>query len=337
MSRQTELKVGLVGCGKHGEVLARAALDTGAIRIVACADPDTKAVDRLANIVGGASAFASADRLLDESSLDAVIIATPHFMHVEHCLAAIAAGLPVFAEKPLGRDGREAGEIASAATCYGRPFMVGYALRYAPVRTMMRDMLQQGAVGDVQAILAGKGGGRLKGWPADPKAGGGNLRFVGSHLVDQILWLLGDDPVEVFAHLLYRDDVGSDETAAFQIRFRSGPVALCLVSQGIGSAFDYLEFLGREGRVRSEWSPNPAWNVLRVGGKGLEGYAESRDIPVTGDPWHPLFVAELNDFAKAVAEDRDPPIIAADALRVWQVLDAVVESGKSGAPVKLST
>jgi predicted dehydrogenase len=57
---------------------------------------------------------------------------------------------------------------------------------------------------------------------------------------------------------------------------------------------------------------------------------------VPGDPWHPLFVAELNDFAKAVVDDRDPPITASDALRVWQVLDAVVESGELGSPVKLS-
>ena len=88
------------------------------------------------------------------------------------------------------------------------------------------------------------------GWIANPDTGGGPMLFVGCHLIDQALWYLKDEPVEVSAHIRYRADTRADETTTFQIRFARGTVMLGTVSQaGIGGMVNNLDIHGRQGNI----------------------------------------------------------------------------------------
>ena len=273
--------------------------------------------------------------MLAAAEVDGVLIATPHGSLRDRCLEAIDARKHVFVEKPMALNAAEGAEIVAAARAADLRLMVGYCLRFAEVRTKMQTLLRQGCVGDVQAISAGKGGGPLAGWLAEVDSGGGQLLFLGSHLVDQIIWLLAEAPVEVYAGVTYRQDTGSDETSAFQMRFPSGAVAQCIVSQAVGSYFDFVEFMGRNGRVRSDWP----MNTIQVKSPRLATYggglSDTAQIHVTSDPRMPMYVAEIREFVDAVGNDRDPSISGEQGLTVLDVLDAVVESANSGVPVTL--
>lgn len=328
---KVKLRIGLIGCGRHGLTLARATQETGLASITACADVDRSAATAMAALAGAASAHATAGEMLTKAEIDAVIVGTPHHLLREICLEAIAAGKHVFVEKPMGINARQGREIVQAARRAGVRLMVGYCLRFTEVRTKMRDLLAQGAAGDVQAISAGKGGEPLEGWLARPDSGGGQLMFLGSHLVDQIIWLLGDRPAEVFADVRYRSDTGSDETSAFQIKFAGGAVAQCIVSQAIGAYYDFVEFMGRSGRVRSDWP----LNTIDVTSRALAAYSSPTRIGIVSDPRMPMYVAELREFAQAVREGRDPSVTGEQATEVLEVLDAVVASGKAGKAVRL--
>ena len=85
MENDSVLRVGLVGCGRHGTALARAAVQCAALSLAACADPDEAAASRAAALSPGASTHASVEALLAECEVDAIVIATPH-----HLLAPIA-------------------------------------------------------------------------------------------------------------------------------------------------------------------------------------------------------------------------------------------------------
>ena len=177
------------------------------MRVVACADPDQAAAARIATIAGGAPVYASTEELLRSTEVDAVFVATSHDALYECSLAAIQAGKRVLAEKPIGIDEKEAAQLEEAVAQSNICFMSGYSFRYIAAWQKVRELLQAGAVGEIQAIIGAIGiGPMMAGWKASPDTGGGPMLYVGSHLVDQMLWYMEDEPVEVAADIRYRAD-----------------------------------------------------------------------------------------------------------------------------------
>ena len=105
---QTPLRVGIVGCGYQGGIMAQSVGAGELFRISACADPVLVAAGRVAALAGGAATFTSVDEMLATGAVDVVFVATPHHVLYESALAAIQAGKHVLAEKPIGMDEKEA-------------------------------------------------------------------------------------------------------------------------------------------------------------------------------------------------------------------------------------
>jgi len=199
MESQGQVRVGIVGCGYQGRLMAQAIDRTGRLRVAACADPVKQAAAAVAALAGHAEVYASADELLDKSEVDAVIIATPHHVLHEIALAAIGTGKHVLAEKPIATNERQAARIEEAVAHANICYMSGYSLRFFVAQQQVHDLLAAGAVGEIQAVTAGIGQPPLSGWLADAETGGGALLYLGSHVVDEILWFVQDEPVKVYA------------------------------------------------------------------------------------------------------------------------------------------
>jgi len=270
--------------------------------------------------------------MLAAETLDAAVIAPPHHLLHECCLAAIGAGLHVFVEKPMGVNAREAAEIHAAAGAAGVKLMVGYCLRFNAVRTGLKDLLAQGALGEVTAIVGGKGSRPWSNWLADPKQGGGQMLFLGSHLIDQVLWLVRSPVESVYAEMTRRQETGVDETSAFTLRFANGVRAELLVSQRAGVSYDFLDVIGSGGRARSEWPRM----LLDVHSWEEAAFKNPAAIRVLGDSHRPMYVAELAEFVAAIHEDREPAVTGADAVRTLAVIDAVFASAQAGQPVPVA-
>jgi predicted dehydrogenase len=256
MQNQDQLRVGIVGCGCQGRLLAEAVARIDGLLLTACADPVESAAAGVAALAERAELYASADALLKRGDVDAVMIATPHHVLGEIALAAIVEGKHVLAEKPIAISEREAAGIEEAAAQAGICYMAGYSLRFFVAQQQVYDLLVNGAIGEIQAVTAGIGQGPLSDWFAQAEMGGGALLYLGSHLVDEVLWFVQDQPVEVYAHVRHRPDTGTDETSAFQIRFAKGAVAQCLVTQAVEGWFDFVSIYGRKGRIglaNSNW------------------------------------------------------------------------------------
>ena len=130
MEGQTRLRVGIVGCGHQGGIMAQAVAKSNALQVTACADPDRAAAAQLAASAGNAAVFASVEELLQHAEVDAVIVATAHSVLYECSLAAIRAGKHVLAEKPIGMDEKEAAQLEEAVAHANICFMSGYSFRY---------------------------------------------------------------------------------------------------------------------------------------------------------------------------------------------------------------
>jgi predicted dehydrogenase len=284
-----------------------------------------------------ADVYASADELLEYGEVDAVMIATPHHVLQEIALTAIGQGKHVLAEKPCAVDEREMAQIEEAATRAGICYMAGYSLRFFIAQRLVYGLLRDGAVGEITAVAAGMGQGPLSDWFARADMGGGALLYLGSHVVDQVLWFVQDQPVQVYADVRYRPDSGTDETSAFQIRFAKGAVAQCLVTQAAEGWFDFVRIWGQNGRVGLS-SSNWLRYTISVLSAALPAYAEPTTIHprLSGDPLMQMLVPEVEEFAAAIQERRPPAITASDGRLVLRVLDAVTESAQIRGPVSLS-
>ncbi len=198
-------------------------------------------------------------------------------------------------------------------------------------------MVAAGTVGEIQAITGMFGCPPLnEGWIATSETGGGPLLFLGSHLVDMLLWFLDDDPVEVSGTIRRRADTGVDDTSAFQIRFARGAVAQCLVTQAVSTFCFAVDIHGRAGRVTLR-----GWSFvefeIEVSSTVTSAYAGPTVIrPSIGrDHITMMLVPELEEFAHAIGEGRAPTITATDGRRVLKVLDGVVAADRRGSPIRI--
>jgi predicted dehydrogenase len=333
---QGQVRVGIVGCGYQGRLMAQAIDRTKMLSLAACADPANEAAAAVAAIAGHIDVHASVGELLAKSEVDAVIIATPHHLLHEVAQAAIGAGKHVLAEKPIGLNEQEAASIEEAVMRSSVCYMPGYSLRFFVAQQQVHDLLAAGAVGEIQAVSAGIGAGPLGDWFARPETGGGALLYLGSHLVDEILWFVQDEPVEVFADVRHRPDTETDETSLFQIRFAEGAVAQCLVTQAADSWFDFVTIYGQDGRI-SLASSNWLQYTISVSSAAISAYAQPTTIypRLTAEPIMMMLVPELEEFVTAIRKDRQPAITVTDGRLVLRVLDAVVKSGRTNRLVRL--
>lgn len=336
--REQRLRIGLVGCGVHGRSLATALIQSPSLQLVACADLDPAAATGVAALADQITIYPSVEALLKGNRVDAVVLATPPHTLYETALAAIQAHKHVLAEKPMGIDEKEAAELEAAVQRAGVCYLAGYSFRFCPALQQVHALLQAGAVGEIYAIQGSIGVNPLnRGWLASPATGGGPLLYVGSHLVDELLWYLNDEPVEVAAHIRYRADTQADEIATFAIRFAKGATAQCLVTQAADTFYNNLDLYGRAGRISLRGVDYLNYSVAVVS-KILPAYAEPTQIRprLWGDPKLAMLTAELAEFAQAIAERRQPSITVRDGRRVLRVLDAVVKADRLKEVIRLT-
>jgi predicted dehydrogenase len=336
MTQATRIRTVVLGCGFHGTSMAEAIARTPSLQLVACVDPDEVAASRAALSALGAATYAAFDDLLAGSEFDAAVIATPHHLLAPLAIAAIKANKHVLIEKPVAMTDSEAADIETAANGTGLVIMAGYSMRFSMGR-YLRDLVDSGVLGSIHALSGAFTMPPLKtGWESRPETGGGPLAYVGSHLVDMVLWLVGDEPAEVTAMMTRRADTSADNVTAFQMRFASGAVAQCLVSQSApGFSFE-VKLIGDKGRATLRGGNFLQFEIEIVGSEaGKFGEPTYVRPALRRDNIEMMLVPELREFGSAILEGRPPAITLAPARAVLRVLDAVNAAAVGGAAAAL--
>src|SRR4051812_4119193 len=206
MSRQ--LRVGIAGMGFIGGVHARAARVAGA-RLAGVASARAEMAEAAASALGAERAFASAEQLAEDPSIDVLHICTPNHLHVSLAEAALAAGKHVICEKPLALDGPSAATLAAAAEAAGVQAGVPFVYRYYPTVREARSLVASGQTGPLRLLH----GSYLQdwllrpdddNWRVDPALGGRSRAFadIGSHWCDLAQFVSGHRIARVSARLL---------------------------------------------------------------------------------------------------------------------------------------
>jgi len=201
------------------------------------ADSSKKAL-RFAREAGVKNIQRDYNKLLDDESIDAVIISVPNFLHAECTKNAAEAGKDIFLEKPLARNVMEGEQILSHVKRTGVKLMVGYPSRFREDFTRLRDDIKSGSLGDIQIASATN----ISSGPFSPRGemsrpapvpawwfkkelmGGGALLDLGVHAISLFRWYFGD-VTDVKSYLGYRFNMDFEDHAVCFLKFKDGPIA----------------------------------------------------------------------------------------------------------------
>ena len=320
MSAAQPVRLAVVGCGAiahwHLDAIDRGGVP---ITVTAAVDPDLAQARRIADRTG-ASAYASLDAALADRAFDAALIAIPHHLHEPVAVEALEAGLHVMLEKPLAPTLDACDRILAAAHKAGTVFMVAENAQYWPEVLTVRDLIDNGAIGDVVTARAATffpalgdfyGGDRP--WRFDrAAAGGGVVIDTGSHWLRPLRVWLGEAS-EVVAALGYpHPGMEGESLCRALVRFESGVIATfdAMLATGAIANQPLFTVTGTRGELTVEGSgwvkcfDGADWKGKKVGEQG--GYLES-------------YVGELRDFARAVQHGTPlaaPPEYAVGELRL---------------------
>jgi phthalate 4,5-cis-dihydrodiol dehydrogenase len=181
------LGLGVVGLGTAGAAMVAAARRRADVRLVAVADlrADSLGLARL-----GVRVHPTLEALLEDDAVDAVHVATPTPLHLEHVAAVLAGGRHVVVEKPVTSDSESAGSLVELAAGSGQVVVVGHSESFEPHVRAAGDAIARGAVGVPRMIVAEK----FTDWlrrprlpeELDPDQGGGLVRRQGVHQIGVI-------------------------------------------------------------------------------------------------------------------------------------------------------
>jgi predicted dehydrogenase len=238
--------------------------------------PDTarKAMETL----GFARTYASVEEMANDPEIDIVDIASPNSAHLEALLAAHHAGKPVYCDKPLTGNLAEAEEMLKAIGDPERAGQMVFHNRFFPATMRARQMVADGALGEIVGFRAAylhSGNvpeGKPLAWKDMKQFGAGVLYDLGSHVLDLVTWICGDEPVEILARqrTLHpvrpsREDPtrmvaqDTDDQTVMLLTLKSGAVGTIEASKIATGAQDELRFEieGTRGALRySLMDPN---------------------------------------------------------------------------------
>jgi predicted dehydrogenase len=215
-----DVRLGVVGLGYWGPNLARNFNALEGCELRWCCDADPEAASRWQRSFPGARFTPEIDDLLNDASLDAVVVATHVPSHASLAIRILEAGKHCFVEKPLAQSTEDALAVCEAAESSGRIVMVGHLLEYHPGVGKLKQLLDSGELGDLRYMYSKRLNlGKIR---EDENA----LWSLGAHDVSVVLHLLdGEEPDEVVAHgeAFVRD--GVEDVVFCNLRFPSGRIA----------------------------------------------------------------------------------------------------------------
>lgn len=146
------LRVGVIGPGSRGRFLTSFLVQNPKVELAAFADIYQPSLDKALELAPKAKCYKDYRDLLNDKSIEAVVIATPLYLHHEHAMAALDAGKQVYCEKSMGMDIQQCYDIYQKHVSTGNVLFVGQQRLFDPRYIRAMEMIHSGMFGSVQAI-----------------------------------------------------------------------------------------------------------------------------------------------------------------------------------------
>ena len=364
----SEIGLGIVGGGYMGKAHAVAMASVGAVfdtplrprlEMVAASTPES--AERYRAAFGFNRAAPDWRALVADPKVDAVVIASPQDTHRAIAEAAIALGKPVLCEKPLADTLEDSRAMVRAAEAAGVPNMIGFNYIRTPASQFVRQLLAEGAIGDVTWFRCE----HTEDFLSDPSTpfnwrctglANGNMGDLAPHPINAALALMG--PVaKVCADLETvhtsrpGGTVDNDDHAQIMMRFETGVMGHIYSSRiATGRKMGYAyEITGTKGAIRfDQEDQNAVWLYLAEGPEATRGFRKILTGPAHPDylpfclgPGHGTgyqdqIIIEARDFLAAIHTGEAVWPTFRDGLAVAEVIEAIHASAKGGGWTNVS-
>ena len=359
---QNKYRIGVIGHtgrGNYGHGIDRVWLELPQCEIVGVADADEAGLKAAVDRLKAPQGFADYRKMLDELKPDIAAVG-PRWIdqHRDMVVAAAERGIHVYLEKPFCRTPEEADQIVAACEKNDVKLAIAHQTRWSPKLQTIRDLLLEGAIGD---ILEMRGRGK-----EDRRGGGEDLWVLGSHIMN-LIHHFGGEPNWCFANvledgkpvtkehvapgnegigLLAGDKINAmyglsgDVTAYFGTHRHAGGFGAQTTKPGLRFG---LQIFGTQGIIEVHTGHLPPVHILQDT-QWSPGRSGKRWIPVSSagigkeEPLHDggLHGGNLlacKDLIAAIEEDRLPECNVYEARTTVEMIAAVFESHRLGGPV----
>lgn len=349
-----DVRVGLIGCGSialsaHIPALSRL---TSIASLVSICDVRVDVAEQTALSLGVGRWTGDFHDVLSDSTVDAVIITTPEFLHAEQTIAAAQAGKHVLCEKPIAATLAEADAMITATREAGIRFMVGHSRRFTARYQTVRQVLDAGDLGEPMLIRENERrpraqysalnlpvdvwqpeSDRQQSWKDLARYSGGVARGHAIHEMDLFRWFAGAEGRSVFAESkISIPGREVPDALTFHVEFENGVLAACDLYSQAPSGYPYyhqLEIIGSRAVLRARDSDMITLTKFdSLGGHYPTAYESLLHI-------NDAYVNEQRLFFEAILHDRPLPLDPADARAALELSLAATHSAMIGERVDL--
>lgn len=329
------MRVGLIGGGRWGAVHRNALRSAGA-ELAAVMVGSRESASRLER-EWGVPAVTELEAFLEQPS-EAVIVASPNYLHARQAVAALQAGRHVLVEKPMALTRADCGAVIEAAARAGRLVAVGHEMRVFTLFEQVERLIASGAVGapvhlklDLWRRPYRSGAG---GWKSDPAKLGSTILEEPIHYLDLARWYLGE-VTEVQAWAKSRSGrEGSWENLEVRLEHDSG--ARSWVTRSI-AAYGHqvtLMLVGEEGALRASWRGRMDMDTEPVVSLTLHRGGETEEVAVSRRTGHAFDVPrQTRAFLEAIGGGGAPAASGEDGCAAVALCLAVAESLEGGSAI----
>ena len=355
MLRKTKVAIiGHTGRGDYGHGIDVCWREVPDAEIVAVADPVESGRASAQQRLSAPRAFADYRRMLDQTKPDVVSICTRHpDQHRDMFLAAAERGIHAYMEKPMCITPAQADEMVAAAERHRVKLAIAHTTRYSPLIDVVTALIADGAIGQPLEF-------RTRGKEDARRGGGEDLWVLGSHLMN-LIHVLGGEPRWCFSSMQQNGEpvkqkhvkpgnegVGplAGDTVHAVFGLDDGQVATFDSVRGAGTSRPWrfgLQIMGSGGiiEILTGYLPeasilqDPSWSPARSGKrwKRISSAGIGQPEPLKGDHRLNGNVAACRDLLAAIEEDREPECDSWEGRLTIEMINAVFDSHRIGAPV----
>lgn len=328
------LNIGLLGCGRIGQVHGKTLKGMTTAHAAAVSDFLPEAAKALAADLG--ATVMTSEQLLRDPSIDAVVIGTPTTTHYDLIHEAAANGKAIFCEKPVDLSVDRIRECLAAVEKAGVPFMTAFNRRFDPNFAHLQKQIADQVIGNVEIVTI------LSRDPAPPpigyiKTSGGIFRDMMIHDLDMARFLLGEEPVELSAAASCLVDpeigqAGDFDTAVVTLKTASGK--LCQISNSRRATYGYdqrIEIHGAKGMLRAD---NMLENTVEL--SNGSGFKTAPTQPFFLERYAAAYRAEMEHFVDVINAGGVMTPTGIDGLKAQLLADAADAAARDGQPRQLS-
>lgn len=348
-----KVRIGIIGAGSIGTVhMGIFSQLPEEVIIEAVTDVYLPLAEKRSEEYGINRVHASADDLINDPNIDAVIIGVPNKWHAPLAIQALNAGKHVLIEKPMAINGEAAKEILKAQEKAGKIVMIPHQMRWQTNSLEAKKQVESGALGKVYYAKTGmfrrKG---IPGWGTwftqKEVSGGGPLIDIGVHMLDLALWLMGNPkPVSVYGSTYAefgpkRKGIGTWGTPNWDGNYDVEDLATALIKMEDGSTLSlevswaahtdtddemFIHLMGSDGGASLDG------NSLKL---FTEQFDQKVDLNVPLQEGEHERLRLSRHFIECIREGKEPISSSMSGLTNNLILDAIYQSSESGQEVRI--